>query len=530
MMRRLVLGGLLSFAALATATPATAVPEGPPYPSAEWVAREAQNFARAHEEGIREATDPAFLTRLQDQSTANVQAKTARDTSDPTWLLAGATFPENVCGTWAYDCAGDPFRYPPGMPFGGTDAFYTDEAVVVPVVFYDDGGARLSGRVWAPKSSAPGDRLPGVVIETGSVQAPEPLYWWFAQTLVRAGYEVLTFDVRGQGFSDNHTPNGDLGTNFNSKVFWTGLVDAIDFFRSTPAKHHPWHATYQGVTYPTVTNAFNPLGDRLDPDRLGIVGHSLGATGVSIVQGYDAPGAPAWPGKIDATNPVKVAVAWDNLSASTGSPPAVPRVPAMGSSNDYDLTPHPYTAPPDPGAKKIAFKAWEAAAVPSYQLVIQGGTHFEYSLIPNYPVPFPSTNWKTWGNPFANFYSLAWLDRWLKLPAEPGYADADARLLADADHANTMSFYMRSARDYPDRAGAQHICQDIRAGCTDTVAPFTDAPAYQDPGTGPGGLPNTSSGPPALPWLLVLGILAVAGLRGRRVVRRAVSARRPWAG
>ncbi|MEA2646927.1 MAG: hypothetical protein QOE92_2010 [Chloroflexota bacterium] len=516
-------GGLVALCLAMGALPATAVPEGPAYPSPEWAAREEANFARAHEEGVREATDPAFLTRLQDQSAANIQAKVARDTADPTWIQGGGTFPENVCGSWAYDCAGDPFLYPPGAPYNGTDAFYTDEAVVVPVVFYDDGGARLNGRVWAPKSSAPGDRLPGVVIETGSVQAPEPLYWWFAETLVRSGYVVLTFDVRGQGYSDNHTPSGDLGTNFNSSVFWDGLVDAIDFFRSTPGQQYPWHSTYQGVTYPTVTDAFNPLGDRLDPDRLGIVGHSLGATGVSIVQGYGAPGAPAWPGKIDAQNPVKVAVAWDNLSANgsgfggSGSPPAIPRVPAMGSSNDYDLTPHPYTSPPDPEAKKTAFHAWEEALIPSYQLVIQGGTHFEYSLIPNYPAPFPSTNWKTWGNPFANHYSLAWLDRWLKLPGETGYADADARLLADQDHAGFMSFYMRSARDYPDRAGFQHLCQDIRAGCTDTAQPFTEAPAYYTP-AGSGGLPNTAAGAPLLAAgaALLLALTGAAGVRARR--------------
>ena len=83
-------------------------------------------------------------------------------------------------------------------------------------------------------------RLPAVVIENGSIQAPEPLYWWMAQALVRAGYVVLTFDPRGQGRSDLMTPSGEQGSNFNSAVFWTGLVNVIDFFRSTPVM--PAHA------------------------------------------------------------------------------------------------------------------------------------------------------------------------------------------------------------------------------------------------------------------------------------------------
>jgi hypothetical protein len=65
----------------------------------------------------------------------------------------------------------------------------------------------------------------------------------------------------------------------------------------------------------------------------------------------------------------------------------------------------------------------------------------------------------TWGNPFADHYSLAWLDRWLKQSGEAGYADADQRLLVDKDWGARMSFYFRNARDF-----------------TDTAAPFTPPP------------------------------------------------------
>jgi hypothetical protein len=39
------------------------------------------------------------------------------------------------------------------------------------------------------------------VITNGSVQAPERLYWFAAQTLAKARYVVLTFDPQGKGLS-----------------------------------------------------------------------------------------------------------------------------------------------------------------------------------------------------------------------------------------------------------------------------------------------------------------------------------------
>ena len=69
-----------------------------------------------------------------------------------------------------------------------------------PVLFTARDGATLSGTVWATRSG-PAKR-PGIVITTGSVQAPETLYWGLAATLAKHGYVVLTYDVQGQGRSD----------------------------------------------------------------------------------------------------------------------------------------------------------------------------------------------------------------------------------------------------------------------------------------------------------------------------------------
>jgi MYXO-CTERM domain-containing protein len=345
--------------------------------------------------------------------------------------------------------------------------------------------------VWRPKVVAPGTRLPNVVIETGSVQAPETLYWFLAQRYVRAGYAVLTFDVRGQGRSDNHTPGGAQGSNANSAVFWDGLVDAISFFRSSAA--HPYAHDLPtalpggcGGTTPTVVAPANPIADVLDPARLGIVGHSLGATGVSTVQSYDAPGQPTWLAgggqpDLDATNPVKAVVALDSLTT------AAPRVPALTMSSEYGLTPVPFTTQPAANGRDGGFAAYQAAGVPAMSVTLRGSTHYEFSKIPT----FPSTSWR-YGGPVVEQLSTAWLDRWLKLPGEPGYDDADARLLDDAgkvyagvkagDPAESLcdrlSIYFSASRSFPTRDGGQAATPDLQDACAATVTPVVpEAPA-----------------------------------------------------
>lgn len=488
--------------ALLTPLAAWAIPEGPDANTPAWYQREAQNYARTLE-APAEQVAPAFAQRLVEQNLANETEWLMRGIADTSWFspLSGNTQLTPLCTSWTFQCAGDPFRYP------GVDPFYASEGDVAPFVYYDEGCARINGRVWSPKGAAGGARLPGVVIETGSIQAPETLYWWMAQALVRQGYVVMTFDVRGQGRSDQQTPTGDQGSNFNSDVFFGGLVNAIDFFRSSTAVPYPHNATCAG-TYPTVVTDSNPYADRIDPARLGIAGHSLGASGVSAVQGYDP-----WPGQLDAQNPVKVAVAWDGLSAGTG---VKPRVPALGQTSEYGIGGMAFLMPPDPDEHKSAYEAWKSAGVPVYQQTIQGSTHFEWSLIPT----FPATSWCPlvgaqgceggWGRPMAEHFSVAWFDRWLKNPTEKGYADADARLLADGDWCERYSFYFRAARNFPERSGALRTSGDIRADCLASAL----APGAGAPPASPNGRRSSFLG--AISSLSLLALAALAWGRRRR--------------
>ncbi|WP_288373475.1 hypothetical protein, partial [uncultured Marinobacter sp.] len=404
------------------------------------------------------------------------------------------------CATYGFPCTGDPYRYPEANGPDG-ERFYETEADVTDVVFYDRECARLSGKLWVPKQATPTNQVPTIVITNGSVQAPQTAYSWAAQELVRAGYGVLTYDPRGQGQSDIYTPLLEQGSNLNPKVFWEGQVDAIDFFRSTPEKLYPYAATCDGAQ-PTPVFDHNPEWARLDHSRLGIAGHSLGAIGVSVVQGYGAPGAEPWPGVMDEENPVDAVVAWDSLITPEGDglttashlqlpaplydvmmlaitqgilPDFAPRVPAMSFFADYGFAPVPYIVPPDPEGGKASFTSWNSAGVPVYALGFQGTTHFDFSLLPL----FPATSWCPdvsddacsggWGRPSITYYTLAWFDRWLKQPGEAGYEDADLRLIDDAREggANRMSFHYHSARSFPDRLGGLQHCENIRGGCVE---------------------------------------------------------------
>lgn len=482
-------------------TPASALPaqracDLAPFPSAQWTACEVENYAKTLEAPL-EQLHPAFVAATTAQALRSVQEWTERSLRDPSWLLAGnlPALPLCASGT-AVVCVGDPFRYPQATgPDGAT--FYDEEAEVSTIVFYDRNCARLSAHVWKPRTGT--GPFPGIVITNGSIQAPETSYWWAAQALVRAGYAVLSYDPRGQGLSDLQTPRLQQGSNLNPRVFWENQVDAIDFFHSTPDQPYP-HSEACAGTYPTVDSGFNPQWRTLDRDRLGIAGHSLGAIGVSVVQGYGTAGADPWPGRIDTRNPVKVAVGWDSLVTPSGSgfapltnlpvpqeladavlqigtfgtlPAFGPRVPALVFQADYGLAPVPYLAPPDPESNKLIFRTWQAAGLPVMSVVIQGTTHFDFSQA----LAVPATSWCPhpedrhcaggWGSPAIAHYTVAWFDRWLKRPGEPGYADADTRLLDDDGPQGRakLSHHYRSARDFPDHNGRRRHCEDLRAGC-----------------------------------------------------------------
>lgn len=364
--------------------------------------------------------------------------------------------------------------------------------IAQPILWTARSGAVISGTVWATQAG-PAKR-PGIVITTGSVQAPETLYWGIAATLAKKGYVVLIYDVQGQGRSDTFGEAPDIFEGFPSqegRPFYDGTEDALDFMLSTPSDPYTPRPSCTTATSHAAKQerrvadglaaAHNPLWELIDRDHIGIAGHSLGAAAVSNVGQTDP--------RVDAI------VAWDNLrepgaggsgvpvpdcpsGSSDRSTPPITK-PALAFSNDYGLVPTPNTSDPDPQNANDAFLTYSQAGVDSMQVNIRGGTHFEYSYIPG--VEFDAT---LRGLDMAIWYTAAWFDKYLK-----GDPSADGRLLttrwqddprgAQIDavgDGNLFSFYLRSRLDFRLAGGGEAICDDMRTGCS-VMAPDECGPA-----------------------------------------------------
>jgi dienelactone hydrolase len=438
-------------------------------------ALEAKNFAKTSERMEYVTLTPEFQARLTQANVDNLATAAQIPIDDPERNFAG-----NICANGGQECAGDV-------------RFYDWEAagfgIVEPVLFTARNGSTISGRVWATEEGP--DKRPLIVITTGSVQAPEQLYWGQAAVLAKHGYVVLTYDVQGQGRSDTFGAGPDQNDGVPSqegRPFYDNTEDALDFALSTEQQpYDPRPSCTSGTDHSEkqdrrvaegLNAAHNPLAELVDPSRVGIAGHSLGASAVSYV------------GQID--DRVDAIVAWDNLSASdeqdsppecgSGSSPrpASPPItkPAIGISNDYGIAPAPNTSDPDPQEGNEAFLAYQAAGVDSLQFHIRGGTHEESAFIPGMTVPILGLATLR-GPDLVGWYSTAWFDKHVRCAAgSECEQEADDRLLTDRwrddlrsgqidtnDDPNVFSFYKRSRYDFRTAEGEHVVCDDMRAGC-----------------------------------------------------------------
>jgi hypothetical protein len=303
------------------------------------------------------------------------------------------------------------------------------------------------------------------------------MYFWLAQDLAERGYVVLTYDVQGQGRSETLPHQNDQagalpfcnpfappadGEQFGcpgvpaqqSSNFVFGTIDALDFFTSTPGKPYKNpNSSDQPV------NAFNPLWNLWDrsPDkrtdtpgrstRIAIIGHSLGASAVSQVQGTDSR--------------VETVVALDKLQGPGNNGIAdntsKPVVPALAVQSEYGFNVYPYwmaggssiqpkPQPPDqaPNPKReqlTGFDAWRKAGVDTMLIVPRASTHLEYTDIP-YALPA-----SRYGQDFTSYYVQTWLDRYMKHADEPTTAArAKAKKRTKRSRAHHRRAHARSAR------------------------------------------------------------------------------------
>jgi dienelactone hydrolase len=446
-------------------------------------ATEAQNFGKGNERAAIYNT-PEYQAKLRQVSIENRASAMAQQAADPE-----RNFLAQLCATGEDGCAGDVRLY---------DWQANGYGIVQKVLFTARNGATLSGHVWATRAGP--KKRPGVVITNGSVQAPEQVYWFVAQTLAKDGYVVLTWDPQNQGQSDSMGESPDQNEGFpaqsDGRPFFDGTEDALNFFFSNAA--HPYvpqkscssgtsHAPKQERRAKAGLNAaFNPYWAMLDTDRVGIAGHSFGAAGVSYIGQFDPR--------------VKAIVAFDNLGSSdpngggrTGEEPcpadpsqraAKPITkPALGMSADYFIPPTPNTSDPDPLGKSKSSFEYSKTGVDTGEIVIRGGTHYDYDWVPNpgFPATLRGADEITW-------YTNAWFDKYVKGSG----AGADKRLLtsrwrADAAEAavdptadgNMFSWYYRSRLDIGLAGGGRFKCEDMRTGCPGLVSDDGQPKGYE---------------------------------------------------
>ena len=454
---------------------------------------EARNYSKILERQAHVTSKPAFQRRLAEQN--------ARDQVEYPQLVAAdpeRDFTQNVCSHRQFECAGDVRVY---------DWEKDGYGMMRPVLFTARNGATLSGMVWATKAGPP--RRPAVVITTGGL-APETLYWGFAAALAKHGYVVLTYDVQGQGRSDTYGEGADRMEGrsggpqafASGQPFYDGTEDALDFLLSTarrPYRPPPScgnanggvgtdHSAKQDRRVARGFNAaHNPLWQRVDPSRIGLAGHSQGAGAVSYVGQADP--------RVDAL------VAWDHLAPPAGIPAECPADPSsradrqitkpgLGLAGDYHQPPEAYTSDPGPEAKNEDFLAYRKAVVDSMQINIRGGTHYEFSFMAGNAATYPFGTATYRGYDQVGWYTIAWLDRYVKCRTGACRREAQTRILSDrwrADgleggvdptgDANLFSFYLRSRFSLRTASGATLGCDDMRAGCP-SMAPDAQPADY----------------------------------------------------
>ncbi|HTU85666.1 MAG TPA: hypothetical protein VMF57_08850, partial [Solirubrobacteraceae bacterium] len=151
--------------------------------------------------------------------------------------------------------------------------------------------------------------------------------------------------------------------------------------------------------------------------------------------------------------------------------------PGLGMSADYGLPPLPNTGLPEPLAKSTWSLAYSQAGVDSGEIIIRGGSHLDFSFIPN-----QAFGASLRGADMVAWYTTAWFDKYLK--HDP---NADNMLLTerwqndpieasiDPNHdGNAFSFYYYSRLDIHLANGQVWDCEDLRDGCPGMVPESED--------------------------------------------------------
>lgn len=378
------------------------------YANADYRAYDADNIARTSERQGFHFTTPEYWLASNE---------TFRDT----WVNGQERQVRDAPEGRVYAGAG---QHLPGGNVGDPERYYEGDRYLVE--FINREGTKLVGNVWPCVGDAT-TACPSVVVTTGSIQVTQHMYGWLARHLQSNGYTVMTFDVRGQGESETTvagaSPFQRAANPQDAANFVNGTVDALRFLLSSEAS--PYVPLNGHANAGAGVAAYNPVAGKVDPNRLGLIGHSLGASAVSTVQQCTSTPAPgvALPATLPAgcagqRFPIRAIVAYDSLNATT------PMVPAFDHRADgYFVNAVPTFSAPNADERVGAsspYGRWRSGGVDACAITVRGGTHAEWSEIP-YIVSATR-----YGVAQAKHYTLAWLDRYVSLDAARASAGFEA--------------------------------------------------------------------------------------------------------
>ncbi len=233
---------------------------------------------------------------------------------------------------------------------------YNEAVALVPVTFNNRYGTPLYGEIVLPKrGTVPPSSGPfPVILALEGLNTNVAMYRWWHQVFADAGYLVFAFDFSGQGHSADEGA-GDPGDNI------TEAQDALDWLLDE-----------------------SPVRDALDRNRIGVIGHSMGAIATLGLQAVEPR--------------LRAAVAAAPISEASAPFDSNP-IPVMIQTGDHDgpVAPIPFVNPRvvRPDYEKLegdrAFIVTEAAS---------HAQHTNYALLPT----------SRWGHEIAARYSLAWMD------------------------------------------------------------------------------------------------------------------------
>jgi dienelactone hydrolase len=451
---------------------------------------EVQNLAVSGERSA-EWSSPSTLAQVASATLVYQQQRAAIKQHDP-----GRDPDPNSCTTGLL-CPVDPYL----------NHFADGDGIVEPVLYTARDGATISGHVWATRTG-PASR-PGIVLITGSIVGYEQGYWYLAQALAKSGFVVLTFDVQGEGDSDQFGAPPDQLEDLIAGTppigagggFYDGGEDAIDFLLST--RSHPYvpvpsrstgtsHAAKQAQRVAQgLDNGYDPLWQMLDPNEIGVAGHSYGAEAASwigqqdprvkAVVALDNLCVPTWPIPTEVDAFVTDFTTYGNLlaapsiyglppecfGATAGPAPAMTK-PSLGISADY-LVPTPYLTAPNPQFKEAASLDFSKAGADSGEVVIRGGTHLDFA-----DVPVPGLPASLRGADLVAWYTTAWFQKYLlhdpaadaRLTTSRWRDDAATGQVDPGHDPNVFSYDYLSRMDITLANGTRFDCENLRAGCS----------------------------------------------------------------